>query len=652
MPTQILGDEQRHRFGRFAEMPGQDELTRYFHFDEADRARIARLRGAHNRVGFALQLGAVRFLGTFSDDSSSIPDQMVSIVAQQLGEREEPSLDAYWRGRQRWRHVALIREMYGFRDFGNAPTARFRLTRWLYALCWAGDDRPGLLMERTCHWLMANKILLPGVSTLERLIARIRHRIQNKRWEILAGSFTADQRRRIDRFFDHDGSGPISLDELRSSPRALATGELIRHLERIDAIRTQELVPGSIGNVPALVIERLARSGKTMRMTALVRMPEPRRTAMLAALFHSLEAIAQDDAIELFEGLMNEVVNEAGKAYNTARMRSLRDLDKAALMLADVAELAIFEPVEDGPSIIDKQAELLRRSGRDEIRAAMERARHLARPPDDRHFEELCAYWRRVHRLFKALLQRITFDANPIAEPVKEALDFLAGLENWTKGSLKGAPTACIGPAWKRHVFDGGNMSAPTNNRAFVFSVLEAMRKALKRRDIFVQSSIRFANPTRGLLDDKTWLSSRPTILRALGRSADAEFEISRLGNQLDLAYRRTIDHLPKNPDLRFENGELVVTQLDKLDDPASLVALRKQIHRRLPKVELPEILLETAARTGFARAFTHLSEKHARVDSFDISLCAVLIAEACNIGIEPLIRDDYPPLRRDRTRP
>ncbi|MEZ5837063.1 MAG: hypothetical protein R3D03_15235 [Geminicoccaceae bacterium] len=42
-------------------------------------------------------------------------------------------------------------------------------------------------------------------------------------------------------------------------------------------------------------------------MTALVRMPEPRRTAMLAALFHSLEAIAQDDAIELFEGLANEV---------------------------------------------------------------------------------------------------------------------------------------------------------------------------------------------------------------------------------------------------------------------------------------------------------------------------------------------------------
>ncbi|MCB9945947.1 MAG: Tn3 family transposase [Geminicoccaceae bacterium] len=279
----------------------------------------------------------------------------------------------------------------------------------------------------------------------------------------------------------------------------------------------------------------------------------------------------------------------------------------------------------------------------------MERARHLARPPDDRHFEELCAYWQRVHRLFKALLQRITFDANPIAEPVREALDFLAGLENWTKGSLKGAPTACIGPAWKRHVFDGGNTSPPTNNRAFVFSVLEAMRKALKRRDIFVQSSIRFANPTRGLLDDKTWLSSRPTILRALGRSADAEFEISRLGNQLDLAYRRTIDHLPKNPDLRFENGELVVTQLDKLDEPASLVALRKQIHRRLPKIELPEILLETAARTGFARPFTHLSEKHARVDSFDISLCAVLIAEACNIGIEPLIRDDYPPLRRDR---
>lgn len=54
-------------------------------------------------------------------------------------------------------------------------------------------------------------------------------------------------------------------------------------------------------------------------------------------------------------------------------------------------------------------------------------------------------------------------------------------------------------------------------------------------------------------------------------------------------------------------------------------------------------------AWTGFAGAFTHISEGDARVQDLTTSLCAVLLAEACNIGLEPLIRPDIPALTRGR---
>jgi Tn3 transposase DDE domain len=65
--------------------------------------------------------------------------------------------------------------------------------------------------------------------------------------------------------------------------------------------------------------------------------------------------------------------------------------------------------------------------------------------------------------------------------------------------------------------------------------------------------------------------------------------------------------------------------------------------------VELPELLLEVQAWTGFASDFTHVNEHGARADDLPISVCAVLLAEARNVGLEPLVRPDYSALTRAR---
>jgi hypothetical protein len=97
---------------------------------------------------------------------------------------------------------------------------------------------------------------------------------------------------------------------------------------------------------------------------------------------------------------------------------------------------------------------------------------------------------------------------------------------------------------------------------------------------------------------------------RGLGHS-------SSLSEELDQTYRTVIERLPANPAVRFEKvgdrNELVLSHLDKLEEPASLIALRRAVDARLPAVDLPEIILEIAARTGFAAAFTHISERASR---------------------------------------
>jgi hypothetical protein len=205
MPVSFLTPQQRATYGRYAGPPTVDELTRYYHLNDDDLTQVMSCRGEHNRLGFALQLTTVRYLGTFLEDPVAVPPSVVETLARQLGlEVNRDALQPYQSSKQRWEHVAKIREHYGYSDL-TEPRVGFRLTRWLYGLCWTGTERPSKLFERATAWLLAHKILLPGCSTLERFVVRLRSRVETRLWRLLGRGITAEQRKRLEQFADSAG---------------------------------------------------------------------------------------------------------------------------------------------------------------------------------------------------------------------------------------------------------------------------------------------------------------------------------------------------------------------------------------------------------------------------------------------------------------
>lgn len=66
----FLTDEQVEAYGKFAEEPTRPELERFFFLDDEDRKLIAKRRRDHSRLGLALQMCTVRYIGLFLEAPS------------------------------------------------------------------------------------------------------------------------------------------------------------------------------------------------------------------------------------------------------------------------------------------------------------------------------------------------------------------------------------------------------------------------------------------------------------------------------------------------------------------------------------------------------------------------------------------------------
>lgn len=157
--------------------------------------------------------------------------------------------------------------------------------------------------------------------------------------------------------------------------------------------------------------------------------------------------------------------------------------------------------------------------------------------------------------------------------------NFLAASENKTgKGKYADVTLGGLTTTWRKLVLK--NDDGKINPCAYTFWTIERMNEAVKRHDIYVEKSEQYCDPREQLLQGEEWESVKPHVLRTLDWSSSAVEALRPLADELDRAYKNTARRWDLNTAVRMENDRLILSPLDKLEEPKSL---KKRGYRHIP---------------------------------------------------------------------
>jgi hypothetical protein len=549
--------EREAAYGRFVGTPSRAELERFFFLDDADKRLVAKRRGDRNRLGFALQLGTVRFLGLFLADPTEVPAGVVAYVAGQVGAGDASCLDGYMRRRAtRFEHTAEIVAEYGYRDFHSAEK---ELVQWLDDRAWTTGDGPTALFVGAVRWLRERLVLLPGLTTLRRLVGGVRDEVMQRLWDVLAALLTPRQARLLERLLIvADGWRVSDLERLRTGPTTISGKSMVAALERIAELAGLGFGSLDLSGVPRRRVVELARWGMAGKAPVLRRHPRARRLATLLATVVYLEAKAIDDALELFDVLMvNDLLARAQRQSAAEKVRQYPRVSRDAARLA-AAVGVLFESSDDQDVTLAEIWEAIDDVvPRWELRAALESIAALTPAPQADPGGEwralLVERYAVVRKFVPLLVRTIDFGATAEAAAVLDALRELPDLmdaratRRVPAGYLDEQLVALdVVPAgwWERLVMAPERPAGTVDRAAYVFCVLEQFHQRLRGRDIFATASSRWTDPASHLLSGPAWEAARGPVLNALGLPSDPGELLASLARDLDEAWRHVAGEL------------------------------------------------------------------------------------------------------------
>lgn len=625
---ELLSPAQRVQFTEIPPDMSERDMARYYTLTEDDLKVINRHRGAHNRLGFAVQLCYCRFPGRTLNPGEEVPGRVLDYVAAQL--KVSPDvMQEYARDRDptRREHQLELQKAIGFRPF----TAReYRdLSTWLLPMA-MGTDKATALVAALVGELRARKILMPGITTLERLGWEVRRRAQRSVFRKLIDGLTPTQLKQLDGLLTLPRDSRMShLVWLRQPPGQATTSNFLKIVERLEFIRSIGIDPGTGRRVHQNRLLQLGREGAKYTPQHLERFDEQKRYATLVAFMLEASEDLVDQGIDMHDKLIGQLFSKGERRHTTQFTKSGKAINEKVRHFNTIGEALI----DARNAQADPYTAIELVMPWDKFVKSVEEAGQLARPADFDYLDLLDSRYGQLRKYTPKLIENFEFKAAAPCVPLLKALHLIKELNEAGRRRVPDdAPVTFVKPRWEKHVFKDGGI----DRHYYEMCVFSELRSTLRSGDMWVVGSRQYKDFEDYLLPQNAWQQLRQTGEIPVAVDLDFETYIAQRRKELHEQLSTVSQLMAENklPDVKLVNNQLHITPLQKAV-PEGVDDLMRRAYGLLPRIKLTDLLVEVDGWTQFTRHFTHLHSGDEVKDR--LVLLAAILADGINMGLSKM---------------
>jgi len=194
----------------------------------------------------------------------------------------------------------------------------------------------------------------------------------------------------------------------------------------------------------------------------------------------------------------------------------------------------------------------------------------------------------------------------------------------------KNAPVDFISSRWSKYLY---NNDGSINRQYYEIATLVELKNCICSGDVSVTDSKKHKDFDDYLISKEKWEKQKNNITANLSVSYSfneyIEERINTLNQKLDFV-SKNIDNISK---FSIENNKIHLNRLEK-ETPPEAKDFSRQLYSFLPRIKLPDLLLEVSNWTNFTDHFIHASTGHKPKEGDKLILLATLMAMGTNVGL------------------